>query len=180
VGGQPVAVLSGGAGTVVLDVDTGERTQVGPQATAATMAGRVLALRLTTETVIGVGLDGQVMWERDVDARTMVLASGDAFRFDILDTLQSEAGPEPYFQFVVTELIEITTGETLGAFDREVAIPDPGDNIAAPCIRPDFSEVGLLVCTQPDGRVVTLEVEGGLSRTVATDVTAATFARPLR
>ncbi len=180
VGGQPLAVLSGGSGTVVLDVDTGERTRVGPQATAATMAGGFLALRLSPDTVIGVGLDGQLMWERDVDVRAMVLAAGDAFRFDILDTLQSDAGPEPYFQFVLTELVEITTGETLGAFDREVAIPDPGDNIASPCIRPDFSEVGLLVCPQTDGRVVTLEVDGGLSRTVATGVTAATFARPLR
>jgi hypothetical protein len=180
VGGQPLAVLSSGRGTVVLDVDTGERTQVGPQATAATMAGGFLALRLTPETVIGVDLDGELMWERDVDARTMILAAGDVFRFDVLDTLQSDAGPEPYFQYVVTELVEVTTGETMGAYDREVAIPDSGDNIAEPCIRPDLWEAGVLVCAQPDGRVVTLEVDGGLSRTVATDVTAATFARPLR
>lgn len=180
VGGQPLAVLAGSAGTVVLDVDTGERTQVGPQATAATMAGGFLALRLTPETVIGVTLDGQVMWEREVDTRTMVLGPGDVFRFDILDTLQPDAGPESYFQYVVTEFVELTTGETFEAYDREVAIPDVGDNIAEPCIRPDLSEVGVLVCTQPDGRMVTLEVDGGLSRTVATDVTAATFARPLR
>jgi heat shock protein HslJ len=180
VGGQPLAVLAGSAGTVVLDVDTGERNQVGPQATAATMAGGFLALRLTPEIVIGVTLDGQVMWEREVDARTMVLGPGDVFRFDILDTLQPDAGPESYFQYVVTEFVELTTGETFEAYDREVAIPDVGDNIAEPCIRPDLSEVGVLVCTQPDGRVVTLEVDGGDSRTVATGVAAATFARPLR
>ena len=80
-------------------------------------------------------------------------------RLDRFGDLNTESAPA-YRQYLETRLVDVVTGEVLDSYEREVAIPLDGDEITDRCLRAEFRD-SLLLCPQPDGRMVTLEIEGG-------------------
>jgi len=170
------ALVIGPGSSTVVDLDTGEGLPSLPHATEGKLAGDLVVLRTSPD---GIGVfetaTGEPAWDRVIGVDTLVTVKAGLVRLDTMGVLQTEAGP-PYFQYVETETVDLETGEALESFEWEVAIPDDGHNIDQPCGRPDF-DGDLLICPQPDGRLVTLEVVGGESRTFATGVITATFAR---
>ncbi|MBK5265953.1 MAG: hypothetical protein JJE47_00820 [Acidimicrobiia bacterium] len=177
--GRTHALTSDPSGTFILDIDSGSWVPVGPAATDARFAGTVILVRTLTDTLRIIQPDGTVIWERQLDPETMVVPDHDGhLRLDTFGVLNTDAAPEPYFQYLTTELVDLTTGETVDTYEREIAIPDEGQQIAEPCLRAEF-QGSLLLCPQPDGRIMTLEVDGGDSRTLVPNATTATYARPI-
>jgi len=80
-------------------------------------------------------------------------------RLDRFGDLYTESDPA-FRQFLETRLVDVFTGEELDSFEYELAIPLEGDQITERCLRAELRD-GLLLCPQPDGRLVTLQVEGG-------------------
>jgi heat shock protein HslJ len=177
IGERTLALVSDSTGTSIVDVDSAERRIIGPAAQSGRLTADVAILRIDAASVEAYSVEtGALLWQRTVNPATMVNVFDQVVRLDTMRDLQSNAGPEPYFQYVDTELIELATGETLDSFEWEVAIPDEGHSIAESCTHSDFDGEYIL-CSQPDGRVVSLQVNGGDSRTLAYLSLMATYAR---
>ncbi|HEX5695496.1 MAG TPA: hypothetical protein VFZ15_03875 [Acidimicrobiia bacterium] len=161
VGGGPKALVSSGSGaTSVLDLDTGDRADIGPGSSEALFHDTVVLLRPSADRVEARSLDGELLWEITVDAETMVVpADPGIVRLDRFGDLYTDSEPA-FRQYLETRLVDVVTGEVLDSYEREVAIPLDGDEIADRCLRAELRD-GLLLCPQPDGRMVTLEIEGG-------------------
>jgi hypothetical protein len=177
-----MALTADSSGTYVVDIDTTSRRRIAAPATEARFAGATIILRMGN-SVSAVGADGSTIWDRVFDAEALVTPGQEGqLRIDILTTLNNDAGDDPYFQYVQTELIDLATGETVDSYEWEVAIPFEGHQIGERCVRSEIKD-GLLLCPQPDGRTVTLPTGGdgggsGDSHTLTSGSTTATFARP--
>jgi hypothetical protein len=105
-------------------------------------------------------MGGDLLWETTIDSETMVVpADPGVVRLDRFGDLYTEGAPA-FRQFLQTRLVDVSTGEELDSFEYELAIPLEGDQITDRCLRAELRD-GLLLCPQPDGRLVTLQVEGG-------------------
>jgi hypothetical protein len=159
-GGLMALVSSGAGATSILDLDTGDQADLGPGSSEARFHDTVVLLRPSADRVEARSLDGELLWEITVDAETMVVpADPGIVRLDQFGDLNTENAPA-YRQHLETRLVDVATGEVLDSYEREVAIPLEGDEIADRCLRAEL-RAGLLLCPQPDGRMVTLEIEGG-------------------
>jgi len=177
VDGSIRALVVGSGGSTVIELDTGDRLPVGPAASTGLIVGESVVLRTAPDHISVYDISaGTLLWERAVKADTLVTSDSASLRLDTMRDLQYDAGSDPYFQYVDTEIVESASGETIDSYEWEVAIPEVGDNINEQCGRPDF-DGEYLICPEPDGRIVTLEVAGGESRTFATGAIVATFAR---
>jgi heat shock protein HslJ len=171
------ALVVGSGGSTVIELDTGERLPVGPASSRGLIVGGSVVLRTAPDHISAYDISaGTMLWERAVKADTLVTTDSASLRLDTMRDLQYDAGSDPYFQYVDTEIVESASGETIDSYEWEVAIPEDGDNINEQCGRSDF-DGDYLICPQPDGRIVTLEVAGGESHTFATGAIVATFAR---
>jgi hypothetical protein len=159
--GRPVAVVTDRSDTTtMLDLDSGERVDVGPSSIEARIHDSTVLLRLSDTGVEARSLTGDLLWLATVDAETMVVpADPGVVRFDRFGELNTDSDP-PFRQYLQTRLIDMGTGEEIDAFEYELAIPLEGDQITDRCVRAELSD-GLMLCPQPDGRLVTLQVEGG-------------------
>ena len=174
--GRTLALFSDGNTTTVIDVDSLERETISTGSEDGRITGTVAVLRTSAETVEAWNLTtSRRLWTLNVQPDTLLNVSDDGVRLDTLHTPQSDAGPETYFQFVDTTLINATTGDTIDAFTWEVAIPDEGHNIDERCWRSDFDGEHLLCAT--DSRIVALGANGGDSRTVADFAIMASYVR---
>jgi heat shock protein HslJ len=170
-----MALVSAGSGvTSVLDLDTGDRTDIGPASSEARFHDNVVLLRPSSDRVEARSPDGELLWETAVDGETMVVpADPGIVRLDRFGDLYTEGAPA-FRQYLETRL---TTGEELDSYEREVAIPLDGDEITDRCLRAEMRD-SLLLCPQPDGRMVTLEVEGGESAGFPAGPGVGTYVRP--
>jgi len=159
--GRLLALISAEAGsTSLLDLDTGDRADIGPASFEARLHDNVALLRPSTDRLEARSLEEGLLWEITVDAETMVIPGDRGIvRLDRFGDLNTDNAP-PYRQYLETRLVDLATGEELDSYEREVAIPLDGDEIADRCLRAEL-RAGLLLCPQPDGRMVTLEVESG-------------------
>lgn len=172
VAGRTLALVSGPDRTATIDLDTNERSEVGPSAAEGRLFGGGIILRTTDNELSARGPDGVTSWSRTIDPEAMVTLNGeDQVRLDTFRGLLTDAGPEPFFQYIRTEVLDLRTGKTLDIYEEEVGIPDVGQNIDQRCVRAEFQD-GILLCPQPDGRIITLE-----GRPIAEESTA-TYARP--
>jgi hypothetical protein len=161
VDGRTLALVSDrSSSTTVLDLDNGNRLDIGPSAIEARIQETTALLRLSDTSLEARSLDGGLLWEATIDAETMVMP-GDpgVVRLDRFGELFTESDPA-FRQYLETRLIDIGTGEELDSFEYELAIPLEGDQITDRCRRAELRD-GLMLCPQPDGRLVTLQVEGG-------------------
>ena len=146
--------------TSAIDLDTGERTGIGPASIEARAHDGIALLRLSDVGLEARSMGGDLLWETTIDSETMVVpADPGVVRLDRFGDLYTEGAPE-FRQFLQTRLVDVSTGEELGSFEYELAIPLEGDQITDRCLRAELRD-GLLLCPQPDGRLVTLQVEGG-------------------
>lgn len=180
--GTVQALTTHSSGTYLVDIDTADRRRIAAPATEARFTGATLILR-TGNSFSAVRADGSTLWDRVLDPEALVTPDQEGqLRADIFTTLNNDAGDGPYFQYVQTELIDSATGETVASYEWEVAIPFEGHEIGERCVRSEI-KAGLLLCPQPDGRMVTLPTGGdgggsGDSHTLTSGATTATFARP--
>jgi hypothetical protein len=176
-----VAVTSDAAATYLVDLGSGARTVAGPAAVEARFTGELVVARTGDGSVQAFEPGGAVLWERSVAPDTMLSLDAGRVRLDTFEALNTDNGPA-YYQYVSTELIDQATGLAEESFRWEVAIPFDGDEIAAPCLRTEIHD-SVMLCTEPDGRAVTLPVatgDGGGSgdgHTLLADVTSATYVR---
>ncbi len=174
VAGRTLALVSGPERTTTIDLDTNERTEVGPSAVEGRLFGGGIILRTTDTELSARNFDGVTSWRLPIDPEAMVTLNGeDQVRLDTFRVLQTEAGPEPYFQYIRTEILDLRTGEPVDSYEMEVGIPFEGHHIDQRCVRAEFQD-GSLLCPQPDGRIIILEGE-----TLAEGSTA-TYARPAK
>lgn len=175
--GRTRALTSDSFATSIIDIDSGDRVSIAPAAIEARFVGALIVMRTSANSLRAIDRDGTVMWERPIDSETIVVPDQSShIRLDTFGVLNTDAGFDPFFQYLATELVDLTTGETIDTYEFEIAIPDAGHQIAARCLRAEIQDT-LLLCPQPDGRVVTLQVEGGDSRTLTSGATAATYVR---
>ena len=177
VGGRPVGLTVGKDGSSVIDLESGDGIWSGQPADRGMIGAHFVILRSDSGLItVADFTTGDGLWELSAAPETALSLNADGvLRLDTMRTLQTDAGSDPYFQYVDTELIDLASGEILEAFSWEVAIPFEGDHIDQQCGLVDF-DGELLLCPQPDGRIVSLQVNGGDSRTVAAGAISATFA----
>ncbi|MCP4307471.1 MAG: hypothetical protein GY788_21880 [bacterium] len=174
---RSLALVSGPDGSATLDLDSGDRVVVGPQASSGRLGAAYVTLRTASDSIEARDLDGAELWTRMVVPDAMVHLDGqDLIRIDTFRLLQPDAGSDPYFQYIATELLDPLSGETIDSYEREVAIPDDGHQIGEPCGHTEFHD-GRLLCPQPDGRIVTLNVNTDDTRTITDGAMTATYAR---
>lgn len=154
-------VTNRSSSTSAVALDTGERTDIGPALIEARVHDGVALLRLSAAGLEARSLQGDLLWEMDdIDAETMVVpADPGVVRLDRFGELYTESDPA-FRHMLHTRLVDVFTGEELDAFEYELAIPLEGDQITDRCLRAELRD-SLLLCPQPDGRLVTLSVEGG-------------------
>lgn len=171
VAGRILALVTGPDGSATMDLDTASRVRVGPQALAGRLGDTAVILRITSDTIEARDLNGEDLWDRMIDPNTRVNPDDEGvIRLDTFRNLLTDAGPEPFYQYIATELLDARDGQTIDSYQEEVGIPDAGQNIGEPCGRTEFRD-DVLLCPQPDGRIVTLN--GTITNRAAT----ATFAR---
>lgn len=176
-----VAVTSDASATYLIDLAGGERTSLGPAAIDARFGGELIIIETGDDRLEAIEPGGAVVWERPIDAEAMLSLEEGRVRLDTFEVLNTENGPA-YYQYVSTELIDHATGNTIESFRWEVAIPFEGDEIAARCLRTEIHD-SVMLCAEPDGRIVTLPVgssDGGGSgdgHTLVSDATSATYVR---
>lgn len=172
-----LALVTGPDGSATIDLDIGDRVGVGPQALAGRLVGGSVILRTAPDTVEVRDLNGVELWSRTIDPDAMVNPNDEGLiRLDTFRLLQSDAGADTYYQYIATELLDPLTGGTIESYEREVAIPDDGQHIGEPCGHTEFRD-GILLCPQPDGRIVTLNTNTDNTRTITTGASTATYAR---
>jgi hypothetical protein len=146
--------------TSAVDLDSGERREIGPASTEARLQDGVALLSLSETGLEARSLEGGLLWEATIDAETMIVPSDPGVvRLDRFGDLYIDSDPA-FRQFLETRLVDVLTGEELDSFEYELAIPLEGDQITERCLRAELQD-GVLLCPQPDGRLVTLQVEGG-------------------
>lgn len=167
--------------TVLVGVDSGGEAALGGEAIEGRIAGELVILRTTaTKIEARSSRDGSTLWELDVDPHEMVSSvTPTEMRLD-MGRLNTDASPTPFWQYLDTRIIDVSTGEVTDEFPMELAIPLEGNEVTEPCLRAELRD-GLILCTQADGRFTTIEVEGGDQLTVdgVTDVVA-TYVRSVR
>jgi hypothetical protein len=153
-------VTNRSSATSAIDLDSGERRDIGPASIEARLQDGVALLRLSETGLEARSLEGGLLWETTIDVETMIVPSDPGVvRLDRFGDLYIDSDPA-FRQFLETRLVDVSTGEELDSFEYELAIPLEGDQITDRCLRAELRE-GLLLCPQPDGRLVTLQVEGG-------------------
>lgn len=109
---------------------------------------------------------GSLLWELEVNPQEMIsTVAGTELRLDS-GQLNTDAAPVPFWQYLDTRIVDLSTGEVVDEFRFELAIPLEGDQIAETCLRAELRD-GLLLCPQPDGRFTTVMVEGGDPQAIA-------------
>jgi hypothetical protein len=153
-------VTNRSSATSAVDLDSGERKDVGPASIEARLQDGVALLRLSETGLEARSLEGGLLWETTIDAETMIVpADPGVVRLDRFGDLYNDSEPA-FRQFLETRILDVPTGDELDSFEYELAIPFEGDQITERCLRAELRD-GLLLCPQPDGRLVTLQVEGG-------------------
>ncbi len=134
--GSARALVVGSGGSAVIALDSGERVPVGPAASAGMIVGESVVLRTAANHVAAYDIaTGTMLWDRPVNPETLITSDSETLRLDTMRDLQYDAGSDPYFQYLDTELVEATTGEAIESYEWEVAIPEAGDNIDERCGR---------------------------------------------
>ncbi len=161
VDGRPLALVTDrSSSTTIVDLESGDRVDVGPNSVEARIHGTTILLRLSDTGLEARSLTAALLWEATLDAETMVVpADPGVVRLDRFGDLNTESDP-PFRQYLETRLLDLATGAELDSYEYELAIPLEGDEITERCVRAELRD-GLMLCPQPDGRLVTLGVEGG-------------------
>ncbi|HVR77554.1 MAG TPA: hypothetical protein VMS99_04100 [Acidimicrobiia bacterium] len=158
--GLVALVTNRSSATSAVDLESGERRDIGPASIEARLQDGVALLRRSETGLEARSLQHDLLWEATIDAETMIVPSDPgAVRLDRFGDLYIDSDPA-FRQFLETQLVDVFTGEELDSFEYELAIPLEGDQITERCLRAELWE-GVLLCPQPDGRLVTLQVEGG-------------------
>jgi heat shock protein HslJ len=173
VDGRTLALVTGSNGSATIELDTGNRVAVGPQALEGRFGDADVILRTAPDTIEARDLDGDNLWETTIDPNAMVNPTDEGIiRLDTFrNLLPAGSGiPAPFYQYIATELLDAHNGQTIESYEEEVQIPDVGQNIGEPCGRTELRD-DLLLCPQPDGRIVTL------NGTITNGAWTATYAR---
>jgi hypothetical protein len=120
----------------------------------------VALLRLSADELEARSLDGALLWTKTIDAETMVVPGAPGLvRLDRFGPLYTESAPA-FRQFLETRILDVFNGEEGESYEYELAIPDEGNEITDRCVRAELRDL-LMLCPQPDGRMITLQTEGG-------------------
>ena len=176
IGESLTALVTGPAATAMVDLATAERRSLtGPSSAGFVSNGTAITVSADGARLLASDGAGTDLWSRAIapDVSLAADAEGGVRLFEF-HTIQRDAGSDPYYQFVRIEVLDPATGDPITREEFEIAIPDKGHHLDEPCVQVDLS-YELLLCSQPDGRVVTVSFSGGKTRTFAIRVAAGTF-----
>ena len=161
IGDSIMALVAQGGETRLIDANRLDPTDLGPAVPEGRLAGSFVVLRPSPDRIEArSSTNGSVVWELDVEPHEMISSVADAkLRLDS-GVLNTESSPVPFWQYLTTRVVDITTGEVIDELSFELAIPLEGDQVSENCRRAELRD-GLMLCPQPDGRLATIAVEGG-------------------